>query len=206
MTAKVKSMLTVVSEVVETAAGYAFLAVGIYSALFIDVTGNGSLWNTLRHLKDGGSETAAGPNATRVIKVPTQVVAGKAHEDRILAVFDEPQPADTVAVYQAPESVGERPEAAFTDTPADPDAGKTWKVGLKGELRNFTTYGKGDQTTSATASAPAATPALAPAAQTVVAASGSAGHAAAESAARPGMGSRLSRGALAASETSRNVR
>lgn len=204
MTAKVKSMLTVVSEVVETAAGYAFLAVGIYSALFVDITGNGTLWNTLRHLKDGGSATAAAPNATRIVKVPTQVVAGKAHEDRILAVFDEAPPESVAAVYPAPESAGERPAAAFTDTPADPQAGKTWKVGLTGELRNFTVYGKGDQTSSA-AAAPAAL--IVPAAQTVVvAASGSPARAAAESAARPGMGSRLSRGALAASETTRNVR
>ncbi len=203
MTAKVKSMLTIVSEVVETAAGYAFLAVGIYSALFIDISGNGSLWNTLRHLQDGGSETAAAPNATRVIKVPTQVVAGKAHEDRILAVFDSAPPVDVAAVYQAPENAAGRPEAAFTDTPADPEAGKSWKVGLKGELRNFTVYGKGDQTTSAAAAAPVK---AAPASQTVAAASGSAAHAAAESAARPGMGSRLSRGALAASDSSRNIR
>lgn len=201
MTVKVRSMLTVVSEVVETAAGYAFLAVGIYSALFLDISGNGSLWNTMRHLRGAASETAAAPNATRVIKVPTQVVAGKAREDRILAVFDEASPENAVAVYPAPESAGDRPQAVFTD----PEAGKTWKVGLKGELRDFTVYGKGDQTS--TAAAPAEAPAPSPAAaQTVVAASGSAAHAAAESTARPGMGSRLSRGALAASETSRNVR
>ncbi|MDO8756843.1 MAG: hypothetical protein Q7J64_02430 [Elusimicrobiota bacterium] len=205
MAAKVKSLLTVVTEVVETAAGYAFLAVAIYSTIFVDITGNGSLWNSLRHLKDGVSETAAAPNATRVIKVPTQVAKGQAHEDRILAVFDEAPPENAVAVYQARESAGARPEAAFTDTPADPDAGDNWKVGLKGELRKFTVYGKGDQTSSAAAAA-AAAPAPAEPALAVVPASGSAARAAAESTARPGMGSRLSRGALAASETSRNVR
>jgi len=203
MTAKAKSMFTVVSQAVETAAGYAFLAVGIYAAIFIDMTGNGSLWNTMRHIQATAQEGVESPNATRVIKVPTQVVAGKAHEDRILAVFDGAPPENAVAVYQAPESAGDRPEAAFTDTPADPQSGKAWKVGLKGELRNFTVYGDGEQTSSASL---AAAPKAAVQAPTVVAASGSAAHSAAASASRPGMGSRLSRGALAASETSRNIR
>lgn len=206
MTAKVKSVLTVVSEAVETAAGYALVAVGIYAALFVDMTGGGSLWNTLRHFQQTSQEGIESPNATRVIKVPTQVVAEKVHEDRMLAVFDDAPPATEVAaVYEAPESAASRPSAAFTDTPADPKSGKTWKKGIKGELRNFTVYGKGDQTTTAAmALGPAArddSPAVAAAAT-----AGSAARSNTEAAARPGVGSRLSRGALAASETSRNVR
>lgn len=205
MTAKVKSVLTVVSEAVETAAGYALVAVGIYAALFVDMTGGGSLWNTLRHYQATSQEGIESPNATRVIKVPTQVVAEKVHEDRMLAVFDDAPPATEVAaVYEAPESAASRPSAAFTDTPADPKSGKTWKRGIKGELRNFTVYGRGDQTTTAAMTlGPAArddSPAVA------AAAAGSAARANTEAAARPGVGSRLSRGALAASETSRNVR
>ncbi|MBI2384609.1 MAG: hypothetical protein HYV14_01220 [Elusimicrobia bacterium] len=206
MTAKVKSVLTVVSEALETAAGYALVAVGIYAAIFVDMTGGGSLWNTLRHFQATSREGIESPNATRVIKVPTQVVEEKVHEDRILAVFDDASPATEVAaVYEAPESAASRPSAAFTDTPADPKSGKTWKKGIKGELRNFTVYGKGDQTTSAAMPVGTAvrddTPAVA-----ATAAAGSAARAATEAAARPGVGSRLSRGALAASETSRNVR
>lgn len=207
MTAKVKSVLTVVSEAVETAAGYALVAVGIYAALFVDLTGGGSLWKTMRSFHETTQEGLESPNSTRVIKVPTQAVVEKVHEDRILAVFDaEPPPTEVAAVYQAPETAAPRPSAAFTDTPADPKSGKTWKRSIKGELRNFTVYGKGDQTTSAAASAGLsaredASPALAAAA-----AAGSAARAASEAAARPGVGARLSRGALAASETSRNVR
>lgn len=206
MTAKVKSVLTVVSEAVETAAGYALVAVGIYAALFVDMTGGGSLWNTLRHFQETSREGIESPNATRVIKVPTQVVEQKVHEDRMLAVFDDAPPATEVAaVYEAPESASSRPSAAFTDTPADPKSGKTWKKGIKGELRNFTVYGKGDQTTTAAMTlGPSVrddSPSVAAAAAT-----GSAARANTEAAARPGVGSRLSRGALAASETSRNVR
>ncbi|MCM2303910.1 MAG: hypothetical protein NDJ72_04360 [Elusimicrobia bacterium] len=206
MTAKVKPVLTVLSEALETAAGYALVALGIYAAVFVDLTGGGSLWQTMRHYKQTSQEGIESPNATRVIKVPTQAVEQKVHEDRMLAVFDEEPPAEVAAVYQAPEKAGQRPAAAFTDTPADPTSGKTWKRSLKGELRNFTVYGKGDQTTSASMSVAAApggydSPALAASAPAE-----SAARAQTEAAARPGVGSRMSRGALAASETTRNVR
>lgn len=207
MTAKVKSALTVVSEALETAAGYALVAVSLYAVVFVDMTGGGSLWQTLRHYQATAQEGLESPNATRVIKVPTQAFEAKVHEDRMLAVFDEPEPDKVAAVFQAPEKAGQRPEAAFTDVPADPKSGKTWKRGLKGELRNFTVYGKGDQTTSATmtlAAAPA--PADDSPAYSAASAPGSAARAPTEAAARPGVGSRMSRGALAASETTRNLR
>lgn len=207
MTAKVKSALTVLSEALEAAAGYALVAVGLYAAVFVDMTGGGSLWQALRHHQATAQEGLESPNATRVIKVPTQAVEEKAHEDRILAVFDAPPPAEVAAVFPAPEAAGQRPEAAFTDVPADPQSGKTWKRGLKGELRTFTVYGKGDQTTSAsmTAAAPAYRADDTPA-YSAASAPGSAARAPTEAAARPGVGSRMSRGALAASETTRNLR
>ena len=146
-------MLSVAGEAIETAAGYALIAVGIYAILFVDLTGSGSLWKTMRHIKTTSQEGLESPNATRVIKVPTQPIVAKAHEDRMLAVFDEAPPEGNVtALYRAPEATGLRPSAAFTDTPADPNSGKTWKRGIQGELRNFTVYGKGDHTTSATMS------------------------------------------------------
>lgn len=207
MTAKVRSVMTVVSEALETAAGYALVAVGIYAALFVDLTGGGSLWNSLRHVQETAQEGVESPNATRVIKVPTQAAVEKVHEDRILAVFDDPTPSGEVAaVYQAPETAGPRPSAAFTDTPADPGAGKSWKRGIKGELRNFTVYGKGDQTTAAAAALRPVSSADDSPAYSAASAAGSPARAATDAAARPGVGSRMSRGALAASETSRNVR
>ena len=128
----------------------------------------------------------------------------------LLAVFDDAPPSGTVAaVYEGPESSTRRPSAAFTDTPADPGAGKTWKRSLKGVLRNFTVYGNGEQTTSATMTAGVSAGRAAPAPVATPAATGAEGSAARAdtvASARPGVGSRLSHGALAASETSRNVR
>lgn len=209
MTAKVKSVLTVASEALETAAGYALVAVGLYAAIFVDMTGGGSLWKTMHSLHETAQEGLESPNATRVIKVPTQVVAEKVHEDRMLAVFDEPEQTGTVAaVYPAPDAAGQRPSAAMTDSPADPRSGKTWRRSLKGELRSFTVYGNGEQTTSASMSVAggAAAHATAVSAPAVAAVEGSAARAETAAAARPGMSSRLSRGALSESDSSRNIR
>ena len=207
MTAKVKSVLSVAGDAVETAAGYALLAVGIYAAIFVDLTGGGSLWNTMRHMQAASQESIASPNATRVVKVPTQAVEEKVHEDRILAVFDSEPASETVAaVYPSADESGQRPSAAFTDTPADPTSGKTWKKSLRGELRHFTVYGKGEQTTSAAASGGSARSTSSGEQRPVVAVEGSAAHAETAAAARPGVGSRMSRGALSASDSSRNVR
>ena len=211
MTAKVKSVLTVAAEALETAAGYALVAVGIYAAVFIDVTGGGSLWKTMRHMQDTAQEGVESPNATRVIKVPTQVVAEKVPEDRMLAVFDTAEPkGEVAAVYQDPDAIGQRPSAAFTDTPAEPTSGKTWKRGLSGELRKFTVYGPSEQTTSASVSSRSVkrgSSAQAPAGASAPAAvEGSAARTETAAASRPGMGSRLTSGALSGSDTSRNVR
>lgn len=206
MTAKVKSVLSVASDALETAAGYALLAVGIYAAVFVDLTGGGSLWSSLRHVKDSAQEGIVSPNATRVVKVAAQYSEEKVHEDRMMAIFD-PAPSETIvaAVYPAPDASEQRPAAALTDTPAEPTSGKVWKKGLQGELQRFTVYGKGEQTSSA--SAAAAPPAANyEAARAVVAVAGSAAGANTQAASRPGMGSRMSRGALSASDTSRNVR
>jgi hypothetical protein len=208
MTAKVRSVLSIAAEALETAAGYALIAVGIYAVLFVDLTGGGSLWKTMRHIKATSQEGLESPNATRVIKVPTQPIVAKAHEDRMLAVFDEAPPEGSVtALYRAPEATGLRPSAAFTDTPADPNSGKTWKRGIQGSLRNFTVYGKGDQTTSATMSGVSAPAPAAPVvAHTPASAEGSPARAETAAASRPGVGSHLSRGALSASDASRNIR
>jgi len=207
MTAKVKSALSILSEALETAAGYALVAVALYAILFVDMTGGGSLWNSLKHLQSTANEEISSPNATRVVKVPTQAVAEKVHEDRILAVFDEAPSGSVAAVYQAPESIVSRPSAALTDTPADVHAGKTWKRDIKGSLRSFTVYGHGDQTASAVMNAPSVYTGSEPTGTPGVRSTqGSPARAETAAASRPGMGTRLSRGALAASETSRNAR
>lgn len=204
MTAKVKSVLTVASEALETAAGYALVAVGLYSAIFVDITGSGSLWRNLRNMEAEGHDV---PSATRVIKVPTQAQEDKHYEDRMLAVFDNrPAVGEVAAVVRAPDAVEQRSAADMTDSPADEQAAaKPWKKSLKGELRSFTVYGQGEQTTSASASA---APASVQENVRIVAVSGApaAAAASAPAAARPGMGSRLSHGALSDSGSSRNIR
>jgi len=79
--------------------------------------------------------------------------------------------------------------------------------GIQGALRRFTVYGDGEQTTSASMNvgAPGGSVASAPA-PAVAPTEGSAAQATAAVAARAGVGSRLSRGALSASGSSRNVR
>lgn len=204
MSPKAKSFASTASDFVETAAGYALIAVGLYAALFVDLTGSGSLWNTMGSMRETAHEGLESPNATRVIAVPTQPVVEKVHEDRILAVFDDPTPTGQVAaLYQAPDAVLQRPSAALTDTPADPGAGKSWKRGLSGELRSFTVYGRGEEASVSAKMMRA--PSVSPA-PVVRPSNGSAAQSVAESSSRPGISSRLSRGALSASETSRNIR
>jgi len=207
MTAKAKSVLSVAGEALETAAGYALIAVALYAVVFVDITGGGSLWKTMGYVHEGAQEGIESPNATRVIKVATQVGETKAHEDRILAVFDQ-GPSEQVAqvVYQAPDATDHRPSAALTDTPADPEAGKDWKVGLKGELRSFTVYGAGQETTSASGSTAAATKPAGSARPSAASAPVAARTSDAAVAARPGLGSRMSSGSMASSDATRNVR
>lgn len=207
MTAKVKSVLSVAGEALETAAGYALVAVGIYAAVFVDMTGGGSLWKTMRHVQASAQEDLVSPNATRVVKVAVRPAEEKIHEDRMLAVFDEPQSNEEVAaVYPAADESARRPSAAFTDTPADPKSGKTWKKSLQGQLRNFTVYGQGEQSSSASSGGGARAEQASDYSRPVVAAEGSAARAETAAAARPGMSSRMSRGALSASDSSRNIR
>lgn len=208
MTAKAKSVLSIAGEALETAAGYALIAVALYAALFIDITGGGSLWKTMGYLQEGSKEGLESPNATRVIKVATQASEEKVHEDRILAVFDTgPKDELSAAVYRAPDATDLRPSAALTDTPADPQAGKSWKRGLKGELRTFTVYGAGQETT--TASQPGASAAPRPSGSTHASAASSPSAARVSEAAataRPGLGSRMSNSSMASSDATRNIR
>lgn len=205
VTPTLKSALAGACEVLETSAGYALVAVAIYAVIFIDITGGGCLWDTVGHLRASSQEEVESADAIRVIKVHTPAVADKVSEDRILAVFDAAPPEGAVAaVYQAPDALmrpSERPAAAFTDVPADPKSGKAWKIGLQSELRHFTVYGRGEQTTSVSKSGGGVSVRAANAPAT-----GLAARAKTEPVARPGVGSRLSSGALSASGASRNAR
>ncbi len=203
-----KAMLAVVAEVLETAVGYALIAAGFYAVLFVDLTGGGSLWRTMRHWQSDSSQRLEPPSAARVITVPALPLVAKSENERMMSFFDkEPTNGNFTALYPAPDAVSRRPSVAFLDAPAEPKSGKTWKRGIRGSLRKFTVYGKGDQTTSATMSgggAPA--PEESALARRALAAEGSPARAETSSVARPGVGLRMSRGVLSASGASRNVR
>lgn len=204
MANKLKPVLAVLSEALESAAGYALVSVAIYAVLFVDLTGGGSLWKNLGYLHESSHDGLQSPSMTRVITVPTRPFAAQVHEDRILAVFDEAPPANVSALYQAPEAAGLRPAAEMSDTPADPQSGKIWKRAIRNELRRFTVYGNGEATTSAVMSG-GGSPARRESARAVIPAEGSPARASTSAASRPGMSSRLSHGAVSSLGSSRNV-
>lgn len=202
MAAKVKSFLSSASEIIETAAGWALLAAGAYSILFVDITGGGSLWNSLRGIKGHSAERI--PASYQVVKVDPRAKEGPSDQDRILTAFEEPATEPVKASVPAPDSTV-RPADTLTDSPADPSAAdKDWKRSIKGELRSFTVYGRGEQASvSATmAEVPAQTqqPILATANSPAVKGLTSG------AAARPGTGTRVRAAATAAPDGVRNIR
>lgn len=211
MAPKVRSVVSALSEALENAAGWALLAVGVYAALFVDMTGAGSLWSSLRGLSGHAAVVEDAPRAVQKVTVPARdIERADPNQERFL-VIEEPKDPNAVVTAQvpAPDAYQRRAEAAYTDSPADPQAGKTWKKSLKGELRSFTVYGQGESRSSASASVGSSTSRQAPAAaqtSSIAAAGGSAARLGAASGSRPGIGSRLSGASGAASDSVRNVR
>ena len=188
--AKVKAALGVMTDALETAVGWAFCTVALYALLFVNMTGNGTLWDSLR----GVVMDVPAPiqkNAavqTRVVPVRPVDAMGKA-QNRMLMVPDVPDKEFSVPVLAQNQPV--RAADQITDAPADARAGKDWRKHLTGSLRTFTVYGQGDERSSASASATSAAPA-APAASVAAAAptpatAASAYHAGMTAAARPGI-------------------
>lgn len=103
MAEKAKSFLSAASFILETAAGWALLAVGLYSILFVDITGGGSLWNSLRGIKGHG--VAPVPASYQVIKVDPRAQESGADRDRMLAVADEVAAEPVKASVPAPDGV-----------------------------------------------------------------------------------------------------
>lgn len=188
---KLKESTRWLSDAVETACGWALLAVGFYALFFIDLTGNGSAWNALR----GVARDAAPIMGLAVL--PNE---GNAGSDRILIASerrDEPAPAAA--------AVPSRPPAAMTDAPAELDAKGDWKTHLTGQLRSFVIYGQGEQTASASASVGPAPSASAKATAPTASVPGSAYRAGATGTARPGIGARVSRVASGPADSVRNI-
>lgn len=208
MAPKVKEAVGVLSDALETACGWAIAALAVYALLFVDLTGNGRLWDAVRGVaRDTTANATREPSTasvvTRVVPVRPPDMETKA-QNHMLMVPEVPEQEIKVPVVAQIQ----RPDDALTDAPADSHAGKDWRVHLKGELRSFTVYGQGEQSSSASASAAAGSSAKsAPAASAPTASVASSAYRVGSAAeARPGIGERASRVTDGASDGVRNFR
>lgn len=208
MAPKVKEALSWLSEAAETAAGWATVALIAYALLFMDLNGNGRLVDTFSAAAREalGLAPAPKPVAVQTRVVPVRPVdEAKVAQDRMFALPEESQQEIRVPVAANDQP---RPET-LTDAPADASAGKDWRKHLSTQLRTFTVYGRGEQSSSASASATNAAPGSAPsAAVPTPAAPGSAARlgSATPAVARPGVSSRASRVGAEPADSVRNFR
>lgn len=209
MAPKVKEAMGVVSDALETAAGWAIIALAVYGILFVDVTGNGRLWDAIRGVAKDTVAVAPAPKGgvqMRVVPVRPPDMEVKT-QNHMLLVPEAPEEELHVSVSAPAAGAPDQ----LTDAPADDHAGKDWRVGLQGNLRKFTVYGQGEEHSSASASAGSAPAAAARtttasrAAATPVAA-GSAYHLGSTAEARPGISSRVTPVSNGATDGVRNFR
>jgi len=208
MAPKVKEAMSWMSDAVETAAGWAIVAVAVYGLLFVDMTGNGRLWDAIRGVaQDSVPAKTPGNVAVQIRRVPVRPADYETKaQNRMLLVPEVPDKEIEVAVVAPQPASGDQ----LTDAPADAHAGKDWRVHLKGEMRKFSVYGKGEERSSASASAVSA-PAAARAQDVAVsaptpAAAVSAYRAGSAAEARPGIGDHVTRVSDGASDGVRNFR
>ena len=199
------------SDVIETAAGWAIAAVAIYGLLFVDLTGNGRLWDALRGVaQDSVAVNAAKNGAVQMRAVPVRPpdLDVKA-QNHMLVMPEVPDQEIQVPVYASAQTgAGEQ----LTDSPADTHAGKNWHKHLNGEMRKFTVYGKGEERSSASASVGSAPAASAAPTRTVTASAPtpsvavSAYNAGAAAEARPGISDHVMHVSDGAKDGVRNIR
>jgi len=208
MAPKVKAAMDWLTEAVSIALTCAVAAAGIYALLFVDITGNGRLWDALRGVaQDSAAQNHAGISVSRIRRVPVRPVDMEVEaQNRMLVLPEVTQQEIKVVVAAADQPRVAAPEP-LTDAPADKGVGKDWRKHLAGEMRRFTVYGKGEQSSSASAavadvSAPQAQPAPAP----TPAAPDSAYQSGVAAEARPGIGDRVSRVSGGTADGVRNFR
>jgi hypothetical protein len=215
MAPKLKAAAGVVSEAVETMCGWAIVVLALYAVLFTNLSGSGTLWDSLRGV---ARDSMPGPRLRddvvqemRVVPVRPPDLAVKA-QNHMLLVPEAPDKEISVRVV-ASEQPRRAPEQ-ITDAPADAGAGKNWQAPhLTSQLRTFTVYGQGEQRAVASggaAAAPAArarVPAAAVAAAPTPAVSGSAYKIGALTGdARPGISDHVSSEASAPSDGLHNFK
>ena len=123
MAPKVKEAMGVISDAFETACGYAFCAVALYVLLFVNMTGNGTLWDSMRGVfmdisvqipKDAAVQTRLVPARPRDAMTKAQ--------NRMLLIPDEPEKEFSVPVLAQQQPV--RAADQISDTLVGAKAGK----------------------------------------------------------------------------------
>ena len=146
MAPKVKAALGVVSGALETMCGWAFCVVALYALLFMNLTGNGCLWDSLRGVvQDAAPERARDGVRVEMRVVPVRPPDMARAQNRMLAIPD----SDTALNVRVEAPDQGRQPGQITDAPADATAKKDWRPHLNGRLRTFTVYGQGEQSSSA---------------------------------------------------------
>ncbi|MDE2144189.1 MAG: hypothetical protein KGL74_04630 [Elusimicrobia bacterium] len=191
MAPKVKAALSWISEATSIALTFAVAATVAYGLLFVDFTGNGRLWDALLGVAQNAVPAATSSNVTaQMRRVPVRPPDMEQEAQNHMLVMPEVPAQEIQVAVAAPAPVAA--SDALTDAPADRTAGKDWRVHLQGQLRTFSVYGQGEQSSSAVASvgsAPAASGGGASA--PTPAAAGSAYRTGIGAGARPGIGSHV---------------
>lgn len=152
MAPKVKAAVDVVTDAFSTALSWALCAVAVYALLFVNMTGNGTLWDSIRGVVLDEPVRVPSDVSVQNRVVPVRPVdAMEKAQNRMLMVPEAPEKEFTVPVVAQNQPV--RHADQITDAPADAKAGKDWRKHLTGSLRTFTVYGEGDEHSSASASA-----------------------------------------------------
>ncbi len=176
----------------ETMCGWALCAGAAYALLFVNLTGDGSLFNSALGVLQNAAPQARSNVATSRYVIPAKPVdLVDEAQNRMLMIPETAQKA--IAVTVAAPQMGRIETMA--DAPADITAAapKDWRVHIRGELPNFAVYGAAEQTSSAVAGAKTGGSAFAAAARPTPSAAGSAYRAAAadpEATPRPGISDR----------------
>jgi|GEM_PF-1865424 len=140
---------------VETLCGWALCAGVAYALIFLNLTGDGSLWNSLMGVAQDALPGSSAAVATRTYVLPAKPVdADTRAQDRMLMVPEQETEALVVKVEDT-----SRARAALTDAPADltKSAGRAdWRVHIQGQLPAFAVSGPAESSSAATARAGAA--------------------------------------------------
>jgi hypothetical protein len=151
MAPKVKAAVGVMSEAIETALSWGLCAVALYALLFVNMTGNGTLWESLRGVVFDEPAKVQSNVSVQTRLVPARPVdAMEKAQNRMLMVPEAPDKEFKVPVVA--QSQPARAADQITDAPSDKKASGDWQRHLNGSLRTFTIYGQGDEKSSASAS------------------------------------------------------